>query len=316
MYVADGTTGAPYSLVSTPYQALVLRFETDKSQIGELILLDGSLNRDPNYNAMTDLHHRRSRNSVDSETYQDESGLDLTSPTPKSRKAVPAAPSPPAYSEGEGTSRTNTPYQSAMASASRSTISLSPSAGAEDESFQSQDRQGGGDDLTPYVSQKPQMPAASASTVILRHSGDESSDDEGDIQNLSFGLDPASASASPRRHQQVEGNGGGGGDTADKAGVILGIFNVFVVMPQFVVTAMSSVIFHIMEPPTGTTDLPPKHPNALPIPAGNGTLADVVAREGAVVEAGSPDAVGLIFRYATPLSPCVRRYGVLISQIA
>lgn len=209
-------------------------------------------------------------------------------------------------SNDAGSSRTNTPYQSAMASASGSTMSLTPSAeGGADDSFQSQDRQPGGEDLTPYVVQKPQIPA-SASTVVLRHA-DEMSDDE-DIQNLSFGLDPSSpgglqsAAQSPSRGRTAAVPAAPGG-TADKAGVILGIFNVFIVMPQFVITALSSIIFHIMEP--STSNIPPKHPNAIPV--GNITGAGLpedaiegvmklIVREGAPVEGGSPDAVGLIFR--------------------
>jgi solute carrier family 45 protein 1/2/4 len=94
----------------------------------------------------------------------------------------------------------------------------------------------------------------------------------------------------------------GNTNTADKAGVILGIHNVFVVLPQFVVTLMASIIFHVMEPGTGGDALPVKHPNAIPV--GNGTVSDIdldeivrlVVREGGI-EGGSSDAVGLIFRY-------------------
>lgn len=72
--------------------------------------------------------------------------------------------------------------------------------------------------------------------------------------------------------------GGGATDTADKAGVILGIHNVFVVMPQFVVTIMSSIIFYIMEPS--------------PVLAEQDGLEN---REGAI-SGGSSDSIGLIFR--------------------
>lgn len=281
---------------------------------------------------MNELDSRNhNRNSIDSEVYHDTSasGIDIGSPTPRHKSHSKL----PSYSKhdnggqsGQGSSRTNTPYQSALASASGSTISLSHShtegdgglgLGADD-SFQSQDRTPGGEDLTPYVVQKPQIPN-SASTVILRHSDEVSisDDDEEDLRDLSYGLDPTSPTRtnfvnSPNR--QRNGGGGGGtvqaaaaaaGGTADKAGVILGIFNVFIVMPQFVITALSSLIFHIMEPPT--SDLPPKHPNAIPIgnPNATTTLSDdgtqvmrmLMSREGGVVEAGSPDAVGLIFRY-------------------
>lgn len=41
---------------------------------------------------------------------------------------------------------------------------------------------------------------------------------------------------------------GGGNDLASKAGIILGIHNIFIVIPQFLVTGLSSIIFAIFEP--------------------------------------------------------------------
>lgn len=220
--------------------------------------------------------------------YNDQSA----SPTPRSRNTT--------HPGSSSTSLTDTPYQSALASTSSLNL---PHSTNPDDSFQSQDRQPGGEDLTPYVIQKPQMPQSS-STVVLRHS-DELSDEDEDIQNLSFGLDPtpSSAGVSPlRRRASPHAPAAKEPSTADKAGVILGIHNVFVVLPQFVVTLMASIIFHIMEPGTGD-GIAPKHPNAIPLPIPisdniNGTIAESVrlmAREG-MVEGGSSDAVGLIFR--------------------
>jgi solute carrier family 45 protein 1/2/4 len=132
-----------------------------------------------------------------------------------------------------------------------------------------------------------------------------------------MGLRPRSASPA------IKGNT----DTADKAGVILGIHNVFLVLPQFIVTFLSSIIFYLMEPDKSI----PAHPPAggvIPIhnatglgggeDAGMGegyvaiTAGKLLARmvtsagegmtrwsgrsgAGAPV-AGSSDAVGLIFR--------------------
>jgi solute carrier family 45 protein 1/2/4 len=150
----------------------------------------------------------------------------------------------------------------------------------------------------------------SSSTVILRHSDSEPDSDEElehELSNLSYSLDAVSSSptgVAPIRRRQSPAlpKAGSNSNTADKAGVILGIHNVFVVLPQFVVTLMASIIFHIMEPGTGGEALPGKHPNAIPI--GNGTISDIdvgevvrlVVREGGM-EGGSSDAVGLIFRY-------------------
>lgn len=97
-------------------------------------------------------------------------------------------------------------------------------------------------------------------TVILRHSGD--SDDHSDHVVSPGSPTPCDAPS-----------------TADKAGLILGIHNVFIVLPQFIITAVSAVIFHIMEP-AATAD------------------TEKTARSTAAAGDGpsSPDAVGLVFR--------------------
>lgn len=103
--------------------------------------------------------------------------------------------------------------------------------------------------------------------------------------------------------------------------VILGIHNVFLVLPQFIVTVLSSVIFWLMEP---SKSLPTHHPGSVPVTDTNATTAAVIAnfsvpenaasvtmdvagqvakrvvelvsREGVDADVSSPDAVGLIFR--------------------
>ncbi|KAJ9099137.1 hypothetical protein QFC21_004016 [Naganishia friedmannii] len=61
-----------------------------------------------------------------------------------------------------------------------------------------------------------------------------------------------------------------GQGTAEKAGVILGIHNIFIVIPQFLVTFLSAIIFYIMEPTRPT--LPEHHPTPnIPL-SGNITL--------------------------------------------
>lgn len=141
-------------------------------------------------------------------------------------------------------------------------------------------------------------------SLVLHHQPDDDDDDDDDMHNGSDGY--RSTSPNPPR-----GPGGAGKDTADKAGVILGIHNVFLVMPQFVVTIISAAIFHIMEP---EKSLPghPGHPGALPAGSVNGTITDfgateaeggvtdviaryVFKREGAEMAGGSANAVGLIF---------------------
>ncbi|CAK9784376.1 hypothetical protein CC85DRAFT_288519 [Cutaneotrichosporon oleaginosum] len=91
-------------------------------------------------------------------------------------------------------------------------------------------------------------------TVVLRHSGESE-------RSVSPGS-PAPAAES---------------STADKAGLILGIHNVFIVLPQFLITAISAVIFHMMD--------------ATPAPV-PGEKEARAATDGP----SSPDAVGLVFR--------------------
>jgi solute carrier family 45 protein 1/2/4 len=66
-----------------------------------------------------------------------------------------------------------------------------------------------------------------------------------------------------------EGDRGGG--LSSKAGVILGIHNIFVVIPQFLVTGISAVIFAIFDP--NRSGLPPHH-GAAHGALVNGTVAD------------------------------------------
>lgn len=133
-------------------------------------------------------------------------------------------------------------------------------------------------------------------TSLVLHHADESDDD--------IPRSPMRSPVSPRTSTSQHDGGHG---TADKAGVILGIHNVFLVLPQFVVTFLASIIFYLMEP---DKTLPAKHPQAPPV--GNTTIAsisegmaeatgevlrDLIRREGGLGgEASSPDAVGLIFR--------------------
>lgn len=206
-----------------------------------------------------------------------------------------------------------------------------------------------GEGLSPLVIQgdTPVEPAF-GSTVILRHS-DEMSRSEGGHDEYEMGQvrgESSSTHHSPRASGDYDLNGAKG--TADKAGgesliiplrdlrlpikgpalikfiniVILGIHNVFLVLPQFIVTVLSSVIFWLMEP---SKSLPTHHPGSVPVPDTNTTVAigaianssvledtasatievagqvvkraaELVSREGVDVDVSSPDAVGLIFR--------------------
>ncbi|KDQ54087.1 hypothetical protein JAAARDRAFT_410743 [Jaapia argillacea MUCL 33604] len=96
----------------------------------------------------------------------------------------------------------------------------------------------------------------------------------------------------------------GGGDLSAKAGVILGIHNIFIVIPQFLVTGLSSIIFAIFEPTKSV--LHGHHPGNTP-PIGNVTLATPANNtlnellflrdeDGEVDQADGPNSVAIIFR--------------------
>ncbi len=121
--------------------------------------------------------------------------------------------------------------------------------------------------------------AANETSLVLHHSDEEDLDDfDGDSSHRS------ASPVAPMRHR----SSAKGRDTADKAGVILGIHNVFLVLPQFIVTIMSSIIFYFMEPSKIAQ---------IPVEAdmGPGSVDTVTRREG-MGEGASSDAVGLIFR--------------------
>lgn len=116
-----------------------------------------------------------------------------------------------------------------------------------------------------------------------RH-GDADSDDEEQLQGaLSFGVtslhDEAqmrdrNADANENDLEGGEGPNDNTGSTLSHAGAVLGLHNVAVVVPQFLVTAVSSLIFAIMEPNKSGND---------------GNTGEAESRQ-------NSDALGLIFR--------------------
>ncbi|KAJ3784699.1 sucrose transporter [Lentinula aff. detonsa] len=65
------------------------------------------------------------------------------------------------------------------------------------------------------------------------------------------------------------------GGLSGKAGIILGIHNIFVVMPQFIVTGLSSVIFALVDPAKSV--LHGSHPGGTLGPALNHTTSEIVS---------------------------------------
>jgi len=75
---------------------------------------------------------------------------------------------------------------------------------------------------------------------------------------------------------------------ADKAGIILGIHNIFVVMPQFLVTGLSAILFAVLEPGR------PSDPTSI-TPATNGTSTFIPADD-ELVAVKSIDSIGVVLR--------------------
>jgi len=93
----------------------------------------------------------------------------------------------------------------------------------------------------------------------------------------------------------------------DKAGIILGIHNVFIVIPQFIISGLSSILFAIMDPDKSVlaSHGPPANPGSPPdIPGGNETINPplfamshiMLPRAKGEVATRSPDSVAVIFR--------------------
>ncbi|GLB40043.1 putative MFS/sugar transport protein [Lyophyllum shimeji] len=81
------------------------------------------------------------------------------------------------------------------------------------------------------------------------------------------------------------GRGGGGGGLSAKAGIILGIHNVFIVVPQFLVTGLSAVIFAIFDPVAQRHPQPhilppapqPQPPTPAPAPAPSASASNATS---------------------------------------
>ncbi|OBZ66441.1 General alpha-glucoside permease [Grifola frondosa] len=95
-----------------------------------------------------------------------------------------------------------------------------------------------------------------------------------------------------------------GSGLAAKAGIILGIHNVFIVMPQFFMTGIASIIFALLEPRKVSAITDPQH-DGYP-GAGNDTSSQtnatstgtlgLLAREAVFTRGGGPNSYAVIFR--------------------
>ncbi|KAJ3559646.1 hypothetical protein NM688_g217 [Phlebia brevispora] len=87
-----------------------------------------------------------------------------------------------------------------------------------------------------------------------------------------------------------------GGGLAAKAGTIMGIHNIFVVIPQFLITGISSVIFAIMSPrlpePQYSDDTPVNSTQLM----SDSMVSDLRLREGPSAQGSGPNSYAVVFR--------------------
>jgi len=134
-----------------------------------------------------------------------------------------------------------------------------------------------------------------------------------DVQNEAYVLIPGEQETSGGVNGVSRSNRAASSTLNSKAGIILGIHNIFIVIPQFLVTGLSAIIFAIFDPQKPL--LPDHRAPIAPGPSLNGTMSSahaVVARGKGVVESlllensvqgkddwnnsSHPDSVVYIFR--------------------
>ncbi|WWC93308.1 hypothetical protein V866_000142 [Kwoniella sp. B9012] len=279
------------------------------SLLGELILIDGTIDRSQPLSIMQSRPSVDIRHSISSNRYSYDPPRDQAS-------SSHALPNEASFVIHESDDEDHPPESKEKGPA------------VEENDEKGNKRLSGG--LSPLIIQGETVGEPEpglGSTVILRHSdehsrsdiSDDDDEEEPDLDRRRISTQSGRRAitpspTSPRTSSSATRTQEKGQSTADKAGVILGIHNVFLVLPQFVVTFLSSIIFYLMEPEKG---LPAHHPHTTIPLTGNvtdsstvtegleGVVAGlgedvvkrlIVGRAEGMVEGGSPDAVGLIFR--------------------
>jgi len=104
------------------------------------------------------------------------------------------------------------------------------------------------------------------------------------------------------RDDEVRRKGSGDG-LSTKAGSILGIANVFVVIPQFIMSGLSWIIFAILEPNTSVLSgnrpeqITPVNEKSVIGPSPNAALTFLRRQEDAVTVNKDPNSVAIIFQF-------------------
>ncbi|KAK6910943.1 hypothetical protein I203_104978 [Kwoniella mangroviensis CBS 8507] len=303
------TVSGAYFVIATTGFCWALSQWAPYSLLGELILIDGTIDRSSPLSIMQSRPSVDIRHSISSNRYSYDPPRDQAS-------SSHPLPNEASFVIHESDDEDSPPESKEKATA------------VDENDEKGNKRLSGG--LSPLIIQGETVGEPEpglGSTVILRHSDEYSrsdisddddeegaDDDQRRISTQSGRRAITPSPTSPRTSSSATRTQEKGQSTADKAGVILGIHNVFLVLPQFVVTFLSSIIFYLMEPEKG---LPAHHPHTTIPLTGNvtdssavtegleGVVAGlgeevvkrlIVGRAEGMVEGGSPDAVGLIFR--------------------
>lgn len=88
-----------------------------------------------------------------------------------------------------------------------------------------------------------------------------------------------------------------GSGLAEKAGIIIGIHNIFIVIPQFIMTGLASIIFALLDPTNRQPSAAATDPSSSMIstpPSIEGSHS--VPRSGALVQGSGPNSYAIIYR--------------------
>ncbi|KAM5539805.1 hypothetical protein V8D89_006618 [Ganoderma adspersum] len=95
-------------------------------------------------------------------------------------------------------------------------------------------------------------------------------------------------------HDVSKGKAGSG--LAEKAGIIIGIHNIFIVIPQFIMTGLASIIFALLDPTNKQSSTAAESSSSVIATAPSLETSHSVARSEALVQGSGPNSYTIIYR--------------------
>ena len=95
-------------------------------------------------------------------------------------------------------------------------------------------------------------------------------------------------------HDVSKGKAGSG--LAEKAGIIIGIHNIFIVIPQFIMTGLASIIFALLDPTNRQSSTATESSSSIIAIAPSLETSHSVARSEALVQGSGPNSYAIIYR--------------------